>query len=689
MVALVAAVLAAPAGAQSSPPISFADSEPLTTTCAAMAKTGVELVVHNDTADPLPLRVFVGRVTDEAGKPADPAKVCGGLEARLTEPKQPTDASAPPTPVAAGADAVVRLGATATGTGTKTYTATVAIVAPGGVARRTLTISEQVPAGKAALPFVASRDVSHQRFNPCDDWVVWLPVKLKSNQTPALAAGDVVGVLTGEQGSTVVTVGEEKLKRLTDETSLLPLHIAAVGAGKYSGKVDLTPLDDKSGDVTLALTAKHWWPLAVLFVAIGIGLALLVQWLNGYVHARGRLLRRVGALTGLRDGARDRLVQAAQGLDWGAFTVTDADVERAQKGLREEVGRRTERSGVVIDPKIVDDLAARIDAVEREIGALDTIATAAPLLDEAIARLADERPPSNALPPLQGTDLDREAPRLVETAVVMLKGKPMTAAAVVERAAAIAAMTAAVRSLSEADRGLAHYWTLANELASDLPTNDRPAAAALKVVLEGLRHAFWDAGTPKEVDEAIADFKSVRDKIEELWPLLPDERPLEHYHVERFGLRRGELRSFDTGFGVSPLGTRTVGRVGDEVVVFAARDADLVDVLSASAAVASQAAPPPSPSPSPRRPLSEAEAAQLIDRARDTQWLVLAIALFVAVITALSTLYVGNAWGTPWDYVFAAAWGLITQTAIAAVAGALGGLGAVAALRHGVGRTRV
>ena len=54
-----------------------------------------------------------------------------------------------------------------------------------------------------------------------------------------------------------------------------------------------------------------------------------------------------------------------------------------------------------------------------------------------------------------------------------------------------------------------------------------------------------------------------------------------------------------------------------------------------------------------------------------------------------SALYVGEAWGTPWDYIFALAWGLTTQAVVATIAGAIGGLGALGALRHGVGVPRL
>lgn len=98
-------------------------------------------------------------------------------------------------------------------------------------------------------------------------------------------------------------------------------------------------------------------------------------------------------------------------------------------------------------------------------------------------------------------------------------------------------------------------------------------------------------------------------------------------------------------------------------------------------------APPPPPARvTPPQPLTEAAAAQLIRVARRTPWLVLVTSVAFAVVTGLSVLYVGKPRGTAWDYVFALSWGLATQAVIATIAGSIAGLGALGALRQGLGR---
>jgi hypothetical protein len=359
---------------------------------------------------------------------------------------------------------------------------------------------------------------------------------------------------------------------------------------------------------------------------------------------------------------------------------------------------------VLVDQKIVDDLTGKIDALEKKIGTLDTIAKAAPLLADAITKLAAERPPEAELPLRQGPDLARATPRLVDAANDLLRGAALTADALVERGAAITAMTAAVRALAEYDLALAHYWQLAGTLEGGLPAAaDQQEVAGLKSRLEGLRHGLWDAGSPKVVDSEAEAFDTIRAKIDELWPRLPDPPPLRHV------LTRAVLPPIVIeGLTLDPLYARALGtrRFARPQAVGGAYMLDEVDLdlaaelaarpppapAPAAGAPAAAAPPPPPPprQPAPARaPLSEAEASHAIAAARRTQWVVLVVAFAVAVITALSTLYVGNAWGTPWDYLFAGAWGLITQGVLTAIAGAIGGLGALAAVRLGLGAPRL
>ena len=63
----------------------------------------------------------------------------------------------------------------------------------------------------------------------------------------------------------------------------------------------------------------------------------------------------------------------------------------------------------------------------------------------------------------------------------------------------------------------------------------------------------------------------------------------------------------------------------------------------------------------------------------------IAASVIVALVTGLSALYIGKTWGTFWDYVAALAWGLMTQTVILSLSGAIDGLGPLGALRKGIG----
>jgi hypothetical protein len=685
VVTAAAAVVAAAPAADEPAPFAFADASALATSCADLAD-GVEIVVRNETARPAPLTVALGRTTDTDGRVVDVDEVCGGLTVAMTDPT--TDAGV--VEVAPGREAVVTLRGADEPKGERRFATTlVAYGAAGSVARRTLNVSEAGPDGEEAVPLVASREVAHQRYNPLDEWVAWVPISLPVTKTPALEPGATVGALSGEHGTAAVTYGDEKPKKLTATSSLVPLHIEAVGAGKYTGTIDLTEADD-TDETTLTLTAKHWFPLALVPLLAGVVLALVIQWLNGYRLTRARLLDRVADTAQVRADARQRLQEAANGANWGRFDIAENDLESAQSELRREVAERTSNKWVLIDQKIVDDLTGKVEALDKKIGALDTIGKAAPLLVAAIDKLASERPPEADLPPRQGPDLARRRPRLVDAAQTLLEGESLTADELVERAGAIATMTAAVRALCEYDQALRHYWSLAGGLESGLADPaDQKDVASLKSRLEGLRHALWDAGSAKVVDSAAAGFDAVRTKIDDLWPRLPDPPPFWH------ALTRWVLPPVAMGPAtLEALSSRmaTVRALERPETFLYANLLEEVDLdLSAALAETPVGAPPvaappvaPTPPTRPRPPLSAAEAERVIASARTTQWVVVIVAFAVAAITAFSTLYVDHAWGTPWDYLFAIAWATVTQGALTAIAAAIGGLGALAAVRQGL-----
>jgi hypothetical protein len=246
---------------------------------------------------------------------------------------------------------------------------------------------------------------------------------------------------------------------------------------------------------------------------------------------------------------------------------------------------------------------------------------------------------------------------------------------------------------------LAHYWRLAHELRKDLPPEHADEAVALIRRLEGLRHALWDGRSAADVDAAAKGFDKVRETIEELWPHLPDPPPLMHVRVrqalpplliEEFTRERPSGRRYLTR--PQPGGGAWVLDDVDWDLAALAAESLAAEVPAAEpvAAAGMPAVLPQAPAPAPRpAPMSAAEADRVVAAARTTQWVVLATSIAVALVTAFSALYVGKAWGTPWDYLFAGAWGLTTQAVVTAIAAAIGGLGALGAVKQGLGAPRL
>lgn len=662
--ALVVLGTAGRGAAQDQPPFSFAEQTTLTKSCADLV-AGARLRIDNDSATAQPLHLLVSPLRDSEGNEHPLAKVCGGLRATVTAPNGKAGVAGSPLVVKRGRSAIITLSATSGPTLTKgqtaqTYSMSLTVSGESGrVARRTVVVSEADPVSQDAVPLIDSRSVTHHRLDPTDRWIIWLPVSLPATATLSLLPG-TVGALAGEGQMTAVTYDGDKLKKLSDSTSLLPLHIHAVGAGSYSGKVDLTPNDPQTGAVTLSLTVKHWWPLAALCLLLGIAFALLVQRYNGFWGARGRLLKRVGDIDTRREQARQRVKSKAQERPWKDFDINDSDLEGLQQDLRDQITNRTQGTLIQIDQKVVDDLNAKIAELEAKVDQLAVLAAAALDVDEALRTLGEERP--TGLPDSPGNGLE---PRLATAAEALLKGASLTAEALEDRANAIQALVSPLRTLHAYEFVLAHYQQQLDTLEAQLPAGHEQEITALKNKLVGIRHGLWDADAGAWVDAVKDDLNDAREKIGDLWSFLPSAVPLRRH------TRGGPMlleATITTGFAL-----RWPWEVG-----------------ATSTLLAPPALPPrlPAEAAQPAPSMTEVDAARAIAGARWRQVAVIVVSAAVALISGLSALYVGKTWGTPWDYVSAIAWGLLTQAFILGLAGAIDGLGALGAVRQGVGAHR-
>lgn len=647
----VTALIVDPAAyARSQPPLSFGDQSALTADCGRLVN-GVQVEIRNDSATPQKVHAALGQLSDSGGKFHAPDDVCGGISLTLLAPGSPQGAKAkPPVTVEAGGSTTLLVKAlSAPRTGTETYQGSLAAFADSGsAARRDMSIAD-VAAAHEAVPLVDSRSVTQHRYDPTDDWTVWVPVKLARGQEPSLSKGETVGALSGEGGTTPV-IYDGTTKKLTDSTSLLRLHVDPISAGTYTGKLNLAPNTKDVGSLTLTLTSKHFLLLAVACIVVGILLALVIQHYNGYTNARARLLKRVRDTTSTLVEAKTKLRNEAGTKEWGRFDIKDLAPQ--QQRLNRRIEDRTRWTIIQIDQKIVDDLNAKIDELEAKIDSLESVAADALELEAAISLLHDKRPED--LPPLRGSDARRTEPRMVATAHVLLQGESLTADDLVAGVARIPEMTSTIQNLTFAEAELAHYWRLGGEFEVALRTGEHANdVKKLTSALEGLRHGLWDAADVDELKAVDSDLETAREQITALWPLLPPPAP-------------------------------------PAFVEFAE---ELAFARSAPVVVAAEAGIPPSPPAalvaSTDAPvdaeLSDLDVQKQIATARNSQLIVIGVSFVVALLTGLSVLYIGKAWGTTWDYVWAIAWGLGTQTIVLTIAGAIDGLGALGGFRHGLG----
>lgn len=657
LAAALAQVVAGVAAADTGAPFEFRESGVLNTNCGDLTR-GVEVALRNVGASRQTLHVRTTSITDADGHALRATDVCGGLTVKVTSPPhtvilgRPTRTIVPP-----GAMAIVTLQGRSAPPLDPTKPVPVfsvdliAFGRSGLASRRSVSIFETKATGSDALPVVTERSVTHHRVDPTDDWVVWVPVKLASSDTPSLVNQATVGVLTGEGGSTPVTYTGGKLKKLTDTRSLLSLHIKAIGAGTYKGDVFLTPDGSDAGRLSLTLTAKHWWPLAALALIIGTLIGLFLQRCNGYWRPRGRLLQRVKDLDQRRAQARQRLLDAASSpgtpaRPWGSYDI--AGLEEVKSALNTTIRDRTSKTAIQVDQKVIDELDAKVAAVEAQIDAFDVLAANAAAVDELVA-LAEPA----TLPPLVGPDTQTGEPALVTKATQLLQGASLPAEALAERATALGGMAAALAKLRSEEQELSLYYGQVLILHHNLDESQRWEVDPLREDLIGIRHWLWDGKTEDEIDET-ENLRDARDTIGWLWPALaaPQEEAGAAEHVMAPERRR----------------IAAAGIVGPAAAAVP---------TPPKVAVAAEATPPAE--------MSAAQADSIIKGARMRQLFVLGASAVVAVISGLTALYIGQTWGTTWDYIAAVTWGITTQGVVLTLAGAIDGLGPLGALRHGVG----
>jgi hypothetical protein len=468
------------------------------------------------------------------------------------------------------------------------------------------------------------------RWRPWGEERIEVPIKVAPLTALQLADGDVVGGVGGQDGSAVVTFAGKR--ELSAKTTEIDLDVSHLGAGSYEGSVDLLPASEE-GDVTLKLTVKDWWPLAALAVAAGIVLGLAAQRFVNVVLPKNRLNDEVDNMTVRHNDATALLAQQAADAGnkpWGGFAISD--LKTKQDEIKRAIARETRLYYLDIDDKVVEALDAKISSLEEQIDQLDAIHEKMTALDDALQAIANY--PRIDLP-LRDEDMQRDPVWVTRTRNDVLHGTPLTIAQLKERLTGADAATVTTDHAYGPLLVIAQYYAQLKQLAHGASTDDKKELEPIFEELEQTSYKFWNATTLRQLEQM--DAEAELDAIYDLIADVAARRQVSPPIVERVLVAGG-------GSGAAMTLPMMPG--SDQAPV--TPNADVAD-----------------------------------EEAKWVRWRgygVAGIAFLVALVTALELLYVGKAWGTPWDYIWAVAWGLTAQAVLVTLAGIIGGVAGLRAL---------
>jgi hypothetical protein len=619
---LTAVAVAGAEGQQQAPPISFTPASALAVSCADLAKKPQPVGVQNETGQGITVTLRLNMLHDKKGMAHDPAKVCGGVKLPPSLVLRPADAQ--PAPLSTGLPPK---------NGKAVYSGTIAAyVGQGVVVRRQLVLSEG-PVTADAVPRTDSVTMTIYKGRPWGTNRIDVPVDVPQGKPLALASGDVLGGVAGRGQSAEVTYAGTK--KLSSKTTDVKLQVGSLGVGSYDASADLLPADDAKGAVALKLTVKDWWVWPALAVLLGILLGLPIQrWLSVTVP-KNRLKGEVDATSARYDDAKKTLRDAAGTKPWASYDIND--LPGRQAALRTAIDSAASDAGLAIDQKVIDTLEAAIKALEDDVDRFGSVPMKMSALEQALDTLKSRLP--SPLPQRTGDIAAEDEPALAREGRKCLNGTTMSMDDLKTRLAEVDAWTAAATELYLLARDTSQRCVDLQKLSADADADQKQMLEPILDRLAALWFELWRVDTPQALTdvEAHKELHGIFDAIAAahvgIYPRrVPPGRP---------SLMAAEAAH-----------ARTLGMVADQE---------------------------PQPDAASQAIESDANA---LKSARLAGIAVVVVSLLVALVTAMSALYVGQAFGTVWDYVTAVAWGLGTQAVLATLTAAIGGLAGL----HAVGR---
>jgi hypothetical protein len=612
----------------------FAETGKLTTSCAALTK-GVKVVVANETATAQPINLVPLEFKNKAGGTVVPKEVCGGLEVSV------------PKTVAGGRSATATLSAEE---GKSELSGSLVLfAAAGAVSRREVSISPKVAAETIEeTPLVESQAV---RLEGSNTGPIWIPVEASSEATaPAVATGgkpaeepakERVGVVSGKNGSApVVFEGAKKSLGAATEQVKLELDTDGLDPGAYSGSVDLNPGDEEAGKVMLEVKVAAYWWLAALLLIAGIVVSLGLQRLAGRLSPRKRLRSRMGGLS-KRSERLETALQTGPGKDkpWAGFTVDRDNLSAVKADLESQLTDASECVVIQIDKKVLESLEAAIVVVEAQVDLLKQIPEHAGDLEREL----DKLPSREGKPPA----LDAEARRLLHGGILRadeLKARVEEIDTKAKQVRTLLVLLDRLEDLRQARHEL-------NPLGGD-------KLKALDKAIGTIDRLLWTAETAEDLETAAEEIQDAAKEAAELWQELPEPPAFSIYLLQTAHSRRPMLAQF---------------AFADDTIELLSEEAAAIEALEGTGGPST---PPQLPAEPPAPALNAESIKQETARAIVAQSIAVVIAAFVAVATGLVALYATNeTWGSCWDLIAAAIWGLGAQAAVSTLATSLDGLG--------------
>lgn len=629
----------------------FTETEPLRTTCASL-RNGMKVGIRNETATRQSVSLTPVEFTDSAGAAVHGKAICGGLIVKVA-------------PVVAGGRGtfahIHSEGSAAQGELTGRLLLS---TMRGKVSRREMQIGAADPKpGLEAAPLVVSQSVHLGDSSqgpiriPVEGTVGRLPGRKenkKEEPTPTL------GAVAGSNGSAAVAyAGAEPL---SDATSKVKLELEPDGLdpGAYKGVIDLNQSDPEAGQVELEIKVASSWTIAALLLLAGILLALLLQRLLGRQQSLNRLQGRIGDLDERQKRAREKLqheADATPGATWGSFRI--GNLASCEAKLKVQLEDAADKAVIQFDKKVQESLEAAIAVVESQIDLLEAIPSHARALEK---ELHDAGVP--ARPSSEATAPDRYA--LLEICRTALRGRSVEAeklTPLIEEIDVRAKQVHTLQGLQDRLGNLRHERPkldlLVGQKGTELKQLDKQLAVS--------QYFLNTAVSAEDLDTAAKAIQTAAILFAGLWYELPDAIPGEALRYALVDDRR--LSEFVDEDSERPPPS-------DEAAAISALEVP-ADAPSAQPPTPSLPEAPPNPELGPGAVRRKAR------RGHAIQWGAIMIGGLVALASGLIALYVPNeTWGSDWDYLAAAIWGLGAQASVTSLATAIDGLGAFGLLRQ-------